>query len=410
MRVWSGLRGKQNRKLDGREQKLARLAAWPRVMPSDLRSVLREALEHSARIFGAPRTLITWEEPDEPWLRLATITDGALHMIEESPAKYDPVVNDQLWGLSFFCLDLTEPEMSIYWNSPGGLQQLRGTAIHPDLRKDYNITSVLGLKLDGETVQGHLFVLDLPEVTREDLMFGEVMAGLIASRMDQMAFRQAQRQAVAEERVRLARDLHDGLLQSFTGVVLQLETVHEILQKRPEEARRMLTQLQGVIMSEQRELRAFVDELRPQSRRAAAGLDFDFRARLEDLRERFRNEWRVNFDYQIGSMSPLVAGSLGQETFRLIAEAATNSAKHGEASNIRVTLFTANDRLHIAVQDDGSGFPFRGRYDLAALDAMDQAPASLSGRVTSLNGDLVIESSDAGAHLEITVPLGLRES
>lgn len=406
MRFWSDLRGRQRRRRNGYEQKLGKMAAWPRVMPADMRSVVHEALEQSARIFGAPRTLIAWEEPDEPWLRLATITDGSMRMIEESPAKYDPLVDDSLWGLSFFCLDLTRPQPAVFRSSPAGLQKLRGRCLHPSLRDDYNIKSVLGLKVDGETVQGHLFVLDLPELAPEDLMLGEVMAGLIASRMDQLAFRQAQRQAVAEERVRVARDLHDGLLQSFTGVVLQLETVHEILEKRPEDARKMLTQLQGVLMSEQRELRAYVDELRPRSRRPVA--QFDFRGRLQELRDRLRNEWRINVDYEIGSMSSLVAESLGQETFRLIAEAVMNSAKHGEASNVRVKLFTADDRLHIAVDDDGSGFPFRGRYDLAALNAMRQAPASLSGRVSSLNGNLVIDSTDAGAHLEITVPLGLR--
>lgn len=403
MRFWSG---RNRRRRNGYEQKLANMAAWPRVMPADMRAVVQEALEQSARIFGAARTLIAWEEPDEPWLRLATIADGSLRVIEESPAKYDPLVDDALWGLSFFSPDLTRSDPVIFRSSPKGFKKLHGRCLHPNLREDYNIKSVLGLKIDGETVQGHLFILDLPTLAPEDLMLGEVMAGLIASRMDQLAFRQAQRQAVAEERVRVARDLHDGLLQSFTGVVLQLETVHEILEKRPEDARKMLTQLQGVLMSEQRELRAYVDELRPRTRRPAA--EFDFRGRLEQLRERFRNEWRINLDYDLGAMSNLVADSLGQETFRLIAEAVMNSAKHGEASNVRVKLFTADDRLYISVDDDGTGFPFRGRYDLAALTTMHQAPTSLSGRVSSLNGDLVIDSTEKGAHLEITVPLGLQ--
>ena len=48
----------------------------------------------------------------------------------------------------------------------------------------------------------------------------------------------AVRDAVAQERTRVARDLHDGLLQSFTGVVLQLETIHSQIEEHPDEAQR----------------------------------------------------------------------------------------------------------------------------------------------------------------------------
>lgn len=416
MRMWEGLlsafsapgllRAPRREEASSLPTRLTRLAAWPRVMPADIRGLVQEVLEQSALVFGAPRTLLAWEDADEPWLRLATMTNGAIRIVEESPAKYDPLVDERLWGINFFCLDASDPSPAVSWSSSSGNQNQRFRPVHDALRRDYSITSVLSLKLDGETIQGHLLVLDLPTISREDLLIGDLMVNLIGSRMDQLSYKLSQREAVHEERIRVARDLHDGLLQSFTGVVLQLETAHELTERDPEEARRLITQLQGVMMSEQRELRTYVDELRPRVRSVRA--DFDFRGRLDDLRDRFRNEWRVNVDYQIGNMSPLVADSLGQETFRLIAEAVTNSAKHGQASAVEVRLFTADDRLHLSVRDDGIGFPFRGRYTLEQLTAMHHAPASLGSRVLSLNGDLTIESTDSGAQLNITVPLGMR--
>lgn len=390
---------------NGGDRKLARLAGWPRVMPPDFAALVRESLEQSAAVFQAPRVLLAWEEPDEPWLRLATLRGRELIQREESPTTYEPLVNERVWGLSFYCQDVTRSQPSVAWLTIEGPQHHSFAPLHPSLQRDYEIGSVLCLKIDGETIQGHLLLLDLPHIGTQDLTVGEIMAGLIASRMDQLSFHLAQREAVNEERIRVARDLHDGLLQSFTGVVLQLETVHEILQRQPEEARRLITQLQGVMMSDQRELRAYVDELHPLTRRPVA--EFDFRGRLAELRERFRNEWRLNVDYEIGNLSPLVADSLGQETFRLILEALTNSAKHGQASNVHVHLDTLGDRLHITVTDDGVGFPFRGRYNLAALNAMHQAPDSLGGRVASLNGEMIIDSTDSGATLEISVPLGI---
>jgi signal transduction histidine kinase len=72
---------------------------------------------------------------------------------------------------------------------------------------------------------------------------------------------------------------------------------------------------------------------------------------------------------------------------------------------VRVTLATADSRLHLAVEDDGRGFPFHGRRDGEELAATQEGPASLRERVASLGGRLVVDSSERGARVEIDVPL-----
>jgi len=57
------------------------------------------------------------------------------------------------------------------------------------------------------------------------------------------------------------------------------------------------------------------------------------------------------------------------------------------------------------VADNGCGFPFRGRYDHAALIAMNIGPATLKERIASLQGTLAVESTHNGARLEIIIPL-----
>ncbi len=54
---------------------------------------------------------------------------------------------------------------------------------------------------------------------------------------------------------------------------------------------------------------------------------------------------------------------------------------------------------------DGSGFPFRGRYDLATLTAKQLGPVSLKERVASLRGELLLTSTLSGSKLEMTLPL-----
>ena len=212
------------------------------------------------------------------------------------------------------------------------------------------------------------------------------------------------RDAVREERIRVARDLHDGLLQSFTGIVLQLETLHTMIEEDPDEVRRKITDIQGVLMADQRELRAYVEQLRPRRR---IDVPFDFQARMKELKSRFETQWGVGVAFEMQSeIDPLVARSLGPETFRIIQEAVTNSAKHGSASHIQVRVSSGDNRMVIEVIDDGSGFPFHGRMTLAAIRESGIGPAMLAERVAALNGELAVESSGSGAKLEISVPLG----
>jgi signal transduction histidine kinase len=236
------------------------------------------------------------------------------------------------------------------------------------------------------------------------LVVADLIGLLVERSMDYgVAIRTKTGEAVQEERIRVARDLHDGLLQSFTGVVLQLETIHSLIDKQPAEAGRMITDIEGLIMADQRELRSYVEQLRPRRR---IEVPFDFQSRMDDLRSRFEKQWGIGVAFEIESIDPLVAKSLGQETFRIIQEAVTNSAKHGGASQVRVRLSSGDNKMNIEVEDDGSGFPFNGRLTLAAIRESGVGPAMLAERVAALNGELAVESSGSGARVEISVPLG----
>ncbi|HEU5163461.1 MAG TPA: histidine kinase, partial [Thermoanaerobaculia bacterium] len=347
-----------------------------------------------------PRAAVLWELADEPYLFLGTSDADGFKISQEPP--------DQFTSPS----DGAEAAVFI-----AGSKQLRATPtrieetdallIDRRLHERLGGTSLLSAAFSSDSIGGRLFVLDLPRVARFDFALLTLAASTLTARFEHVAAMAISRsEAVAAERVRVARDLHDGLLQQFTGVVLQIETIHDLLEKNPAEARRMLTQVEASLMTDQRELRAYVDELRPRARRKST--EFDLDGRLAELRDRFRREWKIDLDVEVGPMHPLVTQALGQETFRMISEAVMNSAKHGQASKVMVSLATREDRLWIRVTDDGIGFPFRGRHDLASMIAKQQGPSVLAERVAALNGELTVESTEEGAMLEIELPLGWR--
>lgn len=82
------------------------------------------------------------------------------------------------------------------------------------------------MSLRGDGFEGRLFALDQPHMTSDDLILGEIVGHHASASLEHCYLLQRVRHAAAgEERLRLARDLRDGLLQSLTGAALQLQTV-----------------------------------------------------------------------------------------------------------------------------------------------------------------------------------------
>ena len=361
----------------------ARLRNWPRAVAADQQTFVQSALAACCSTLDARCAAMVFDDPEEPWLIVASLTDGHFTWREESPTRYSPVVDPAMNDQTFSDHD---------------------AAIHPQLRADLKLHGIVAVPLRGESVAGHLFVSDAKSTDDSILIMAHVAGILIARDMDHLtSMRVACREAVHEERVRVARDLHDGLLQSFTGVVLQLETVHNLIDTKPDAARRLVTDMQGVIMADQRELRSYVEQLRPRRR---VDVPFDFLGRLTELRSRFENQWKMNVIFDMEGVDPVVAESLGPETFRIVQEVVTNAAKHGSASQVRVKLATRDSRIRIDVTDDGSGFPFQGRRSLQEIRETGIGPSMLAERVAALNGDLTVDSSGSGATLQISIPLG----
>lgn len=389
-----------------REEKLEReissLSTWPLEVGETV--PVREILTRAGSVLKAPRLIMAWEEPDEPWLHIAWNHRDEFQWIRESPAKYDPLVVDQLSGKSFIARELPSASSVVYLTE----QRYREVKLDPidsRFKRDYAITDVLTLHLEGSTFSGHLFVVDSARrLTPDDLIFGEVVATFAASRLDHYYLLQrAQQLAIGQERIRLSRDLHDGVLQSLTGAALQLEAARTLIESDPEEARRRLTDIQKVLAADQRELRAFVRHLRP----SAASIDSEARltTRLATLTDRFRQQWGVKVSLDTSGMMHLVSQPLRHEIYSIVNEAVANAAKHAGALRVDVRISATADQVQIEVRDDGSGFPFTGRHDLASLNQTRRGPVSLKERITSLNGDLVIDSSPAGSQLQITIPL-----
>lgn len=331
-----------------------RFRTRPAPQPSDLSGVVERALAEVCALFGASDAMLVWEEAEEPWFVVGILRGGVFTCSEEREAPS--------------------------WDVP------------------------LAFDVVASSGEGRVYV-DAPAPDEAARLAGDAAGRLIGEQLDRHLHVVAAAHAAAErERVRVARDLHDGLLQSFTGIVLQLETAHSILATKPDEARRMLTEIEAALMNDQRELRSYLQQLRPRAVRAE--IAFDFAARVDELRTRLAQQWGIVLSADVTHVDPSIARHLGYETFRLVHEAVMNSAKHGAAKHVAVRVATDGGKMRIDVGDDGVGFAFRGRLTLDRIRESGEGPFMLAERVAALNGDLIVESSEAGAHVFIAVPLG----
>jgi signal transduction histidine kinase len=212
-----------------------------------------------------------------------------------------------------------------------------------------------------------------------------------------------QHDAMEDERTRLARDLHDGVLQALTGIALQLEAASKLIATDPDGARARIVAIGDLIAAEQRELRGFVHRLKHGIGASLASPE-ELATALHKLRERAVQLGGVRVDLAIDGHGS-VPRSTGDAIYRVVQEALTNVVRHAHAQSARVQVMIRFDKVRIRVSDDGCGFPFRGEHNLASLAARNWGPKSLRERVAALRGELLLTSSLSGSSLDICLPI-----
>jgi len=389
-----------------RRHEMASLATWPRAVFQEPGAMLHAVLGSAARILNAPRVLLAWEETDEPWLYFAAWSGaGEFRLWREPPERYDPLVAEPLASESFLSLDASRPEAAVLLASTTGPPEWRGAPVHPELQSRFGMKAVVCTCVRGQLTDGRLFSLDKRSLTADDLLLAEIVASHLAASLDHLLLSgRLEQAAAAGERVRLSRDLHDGVLQSLTGAALKLETVQRLWETHQQAAAREgLAEIQRLIAEEQRSLRFFIRDstLGPTG---ASSDDTSLDGRLRELVRRLESVWGLQVELQVDDLGTGIADGLAYEVCHIVQEAVVNAARHAGASQVNVTLRKHESYVRITVADNGHGFAFRGYYDHAKLTSLQLGPVMLKQRVQSLRGTLEIDSSSDGAHLEIALP------
>jgi signal transduction histidine kinase len=191
-----------------------------------------------------------------------------------------------------------------------------------------------------------------------------------------------------EERLRLRRDLHDGVGPSLAGMSMQVRAASKLLAD-PARVRRILDDLAADLRACTTEVRQLVDQLRPPA------LDNGLAAGLRAECRRFSGQ--LDVDLRAGDDLTGLPAAIEVAAYRIVAEALTNVARHARARTCRVSVVRDRD-LTVTVADDGVGIQAH-RPAGVGLTSMRERAAELGGTLT------VTEAPPHGTCLQVRLPI-----
>jgi signal transduction histidine kinase len=264
---------------------------------------------------------------------------------------------------------------------------------HPDMR------SFLGVPIVSRTGVIGAFYLTEKEGADDfgaaDQRLIEMLAAHAAIAIENARlYEQSRELSIAEERNRLARELHDSVTQKLFSLVLSAEAAATLLDRDGAEARAELERLQELAREAMDELRTLVFELRPPAV-DSEGLATALRKHVDVLRRAYRREIGLEL---IGT--PSGAPRVERDVLRIAQEALQNALRHAGAERVELRLDARNGRLVMSVTDDGVGF------DPAAPELRSRrlGLTSMEERAEAIGGALSIESTPgAGTTVRLEV-------
>jgi signal transduction histidine kinase len=226
-----------------------------------------------------------------------------------------------------------------------------------------------------------------------------VMIGYLAERQRTRRAEQAAI-AAAAERARLARELHDGVIQSLLGMKMRLEVMRRA-GSLESAALSELQQNETLLAREVVNLRMLMFELAPSDDNPP-----ELPLLLHDLAVRFEHASGITTRFVAAGEVRQVSPRACHEIVQIVQESLVNVHKHSGARNALVRLSEKGDHWELTVEDDGQGFDFEGLVTHDALDRAAKGPRIIKERVRLLGGSLTIESTPGvGAKLTVTLPL-----
>jgi signal transduction histidine kinase len=403
-----GYMAEQQKKLRAERVVVARILGSTRV-EAGLTGTIQQVLDEILSMYTAQRALIASQESNSYRVFL-----GELH---ESNGGISP--------LAWADAPPSDYEAYLYQSPADTFYAVRGNGCFHLLALDHNGARVRNVSTDfvdrlseaqkfdsvigvtfafGEEWTGRIFLFNssLTGDREEELRFLQELIRQVGPAVYNVyLMRRLRLRAGAVERARFARELHDGAVQSLIAVEMQVDVLRRQSATRTVPITEELGRIQGLLREEVLKLRELMQQMKSMEVDSKRLVRF-----LTDTVERFQRETGIAARFISEANEIDLPPRKCREIARIVQEGLVNIRKHSGATHVLVRLGRRGGQWQLAVEDDGRGFPFSGRFSHAELEADGKGPLVIKERVRLIEGELTIESNPGrGARLEISLPL-----
>lgn len=364
-------------------------ASWPTSLAPE--RALSAYLAHAAGLLAADRLLLIWFAEREPYAELVFWSDGAIR--SKRPDR-DLI---EAW-----CGPDREYAPVFYWDArtrrtttveAGERRTVERPPFPAALLRGRGLAGVLGIPFAADSGHGCLLAvragLGADDVVLADIIAARFRAwaaeGELARELDEGRARQ--------QRMELASDLHDGVLQTLAGTSLQLRSLRRAIEDAAPQAASRIDSLAAALASAHADLRSMLHDLAP--RPPDAEPDQVLGEELARLSQEIERRWPLRMEWRLDPPQAAVSSFVGHQLAHLVTEAAANAVRHSGATRLRVCVDVQPADILVSVEND------RGAAGKAAASF---EPRMLRIRLDHLGGTLRVQPADDHVRLEMAFP------
>lgn len=237
------------------------------------------------------------------------------------------------------------------------------------------------------------------QFTDPEIEFGTTLGEYLSGQMQKTAAGDSQAVTAANERRKIAQEIHDGIAQELTGVVLTLEACQRALDKDP-------AALSASLAKAAREARATLAEVRQymSALRAKEGGDINLPSTVARLVDDVRRQTGLRVEMEEQGAERELEPPLERAVMRIVGESLRNVAQHAHANAAKLRLNYGQTEITVIVEDDGIGFDTEPTM-ATATESGHFGLAGMRERAESIGGTLTVLSQPGrGSVITATLP------
>jgi len=412
-----GYLAEQQKQLRAEKAVIARVLAKARVEVG-LRSTLQDIIGEMLSLYEAGSALIVSQETNSRHVFIGELQPEPKVQPEAKVGAEFRWLESSTSGREMYLYDDQQVTACYASRPPGSTEKFNVVGMNKDgervrnievsfldpLAAQHKFDSMISVSfLFGREWWGRIFLFD-PSLTgdiEEELRFlQELVLQVGPAVYNVYLLSRLRTRAGAVERARVARELHDGAVQSLIAVEMQVDVLRRQSVSNTGIVTGELGRIQGLLREEVLKLRELMQQMK--------SIDLDSRRLLGfigDTVERFQRETGISARFITSIEELKMPQPMCREIARIVQEALVNVRKHSKATQVLVRFNASQDGWNLVIEDDGSGFPFAGRLNQLELDSVGKGPVVIGERVRLIDGELTVESNPGrGSRLEVSIP------